>query len=134
MLNFLSNGVSGLTVSGLGLICGVLFLFFPFAWGGVGGGDVKLLGAIGSLLGPYMILKIFLASAVFGGILSLAAIMKSGATKESLASIKNKMLLVYLTKDVKSATSGGNRKQIKIPYACAIDCGTLFVLFVLKGG
>src|SRR5437879_3416726 len=51
-LNTAHMGTAGLldSLSGLGVTIGVLL--WPFAMGGIGGGDVKMMGAIGALLGP----------------------------------------------------------------------------------
>ena len=42
----------GPTTALLGWLIGVAIFFVPFALGGLGGGDVKLLGALGAWLGP----------------------------------------------------------------------------------
>ena len=131
-LGFWSEGAAGLRESFFGLILGILFLYFPFAWRGVGGGDVKLVGAIGSLLGPTLVFHIFLASAVFGGIFSLVVMIKEKAFKQTLRHIKDKALFFLLTRKVlPEAEIAQNDKRLRIPYACAIGCGTLFVLCAL---
>src|SRR5947207_15853080 len=50
-LNTAYMGTAGLldSLAGLGVTVGVLL--WPFAMGGIGGGDVKMMGAIGALLG-----------------------------------------------------------------------------------
>src|SRR3989440_5130179 len=52
-LNTAYLGTAGLldSLAGLGITVGVLL--WPFAMGGIGGGDVKMMGAIGALLGPF---------------------------------------------------------------------------------
>src|SRR5438093_11608574 len=51
-LNTAHEGAAGLldSVAGLGLTTGALL--WPFALGGIGGGDVKMMAAVGALLGP----------------------------------------------------------------------------------
>src|SRR5207244_7165519 len=51
-LNTAFLGTAGLldSLAGLGITVGVLL--WPFAMGGMGGGEVKMMGAIGALLGP----------------------------------------------------------------------------------
>lgn len=68
-------GISGLTWSGLifGVAIG-LALSLPFyAVGGFGGGDVKLIVAIGAALGPLALLSVLFWVAISGGILALVA-------------------------------------------------------------
>ncbi len=130
-----SHGLWGIGISLLGLICGILLLYFPFSLGGVGAGDVKLVGAIGSLLGPQLVFKIFLASAVFGGIFSIVEMIRKKAVRKTCQNVKDKALYFLLTrKFTPETTDEAGGKKLGIPYACAIGCGTLLILFVLKGG
>ena len=85
VFNAIDRGFSGVGESFLGLVLGILFLYVPFTWGGVGGGDVKLLGALGSLLGPHLIFKIFLVSALCGGLLSVVAMVPALGVRSSRA-------------------------------------------------
>ena len=131
ILNFWMQGISGLTHSLYGLGCGLLLLILPFAVGGVGGGDVKLMGAIGSIVGPMLVLKIFLASAVFGGILSLATMIRRKALGATLRGIRDRIIYMVLTKKAPDENQWKREKEVSVPYAVAIGCGTLFVLFAL---
>lgn len=67
---------SGLTMAEIGshVLVGFLILlvgFGLFAWGGIGGGDVKLLAAAGLWLGPDHALGFLALVTIFGGFLSL---------------------------------------------------------------
>src|SRR5207244_13425832 len=66
-LNTAFLGTAGLldSLAGLGITVGVLL--WPFAMGGIGGGDVKMMGAIGSLLGPRLALMGLAAGVMLGG-------------------------------------------------------------------
>jgi len=135
ILNVWTQGPSGIVFSSLGLVCGVFFLFLPFSVGGVGGGDVKLMGAVGSLLGAVMTFQIFLATAVFGGLISLYAMFRQKTFGKSLQGIKDRILYFMITRKVVPETPSATRTESSgIPYACAIFCGTLFVLVLFKGG
>src|SRR5690349_16145773 len=52
------------SLAGLGLGFGFLFIFYVF--GGVGGGDVKLMGAAGALMGAELIKPAVLYTALLG--------------------------------------------------------------------
>ncbi len=134
-LNTFQNGFTGFQHSFLGLCLGILLLYFPFQLGGVGGGDVKLMGAIGSLLGPVFIFKIFLASALCGGILSFIYMIKRKAVRKTLEAIKAKAFYFLMTKTVlPESREASGKKQLSIPYSFAIGFGTLFVLLWIQGG
>ncbi len=63
-------------------------LFFPiFALGGLGAGDVKLLGAIGAWLGPSVVLRVALYSTMAGGVLALALAVRSGYARTAFRNI-----------------------------------------------
>jgi prepilin peptidase CpaA len=60
-------GLMAGTLLGLGLAATVFYL------GGLGGGDVKLLAAIGAAVGPVALLCVLFWTAICGGLLALAA-------------------------------------------------------------
>src|SRR5437764_13861047 len=66
-LNTAYMGTAGLldSLAGLGVTVGVLL--WPFAMGGIGGGDVKMMGAIGGLLGRRLARRGLGAGGVLGG-------------------------------------------------------------------
>ncbi len=132
--NGYESSLTGLRLSLFGLFLGILFLYFPFTCGGVGAGDVKLLGALGSLWGPIQVFQIFLASAVFGGIFSLMAMVKAKAVRNTCHGVFNRALCLMTSRKALSEGVLTGQKIIGIPYAWVIACGTLFVLLVLKGG
>jgi prepilin peptidase CpaA len=54
-----------------GLLLGFLLMLPGHMFGGTGGGDVKLLAALGTWLGPSMVFTAFLYSAIAGGVLAV---------------------------------------------------------------
>jgi prepilin peptidase CpaA len=63
----------GMAAAGAGLGLAVFFVFF---WlGGMGGGDIKLMAAFGSLLGPSGILLTALFAAPIGALIAAAALL-----------------------------------------------------------
>ena len=61
-----------------GWLIGVAIFFPFFALGGMGGGDVKLVGAIGACLGPMGALHVALGAAVAGGVVAVLVTLRSG--------------------------------------------------------
>ncbi|MBT9152144.1 MAG: hypothetical protein DDT35_00358 [Firmicutes bacterium] len=110
MLQVAFHGWAGLASSLLGLALGFLLLFPLFALGKFGGGDVKLLAAIGALRGLHFIWRASLLGLFFGGVLALG-------------------LLVYHREFgyvTMGFAHGGYRTQRTYPYSPAIALGVLF--------
>ena len=87
VIGMISGGVKGLAWSALGMLAGIAILFVPFAMGGMGAGDVKLLGAIGAILGAKGALFSMLYGAIAGGLISIIILAKHGRLKVVLISI-----------------------------------------------
>jgi prepilin peptidase CpaA len=73
--NLAIGGLAGGLLSLAGLALGVA-LFIGFYWyGSLGGGDVKLLGAIGALLGPSGVWTVAFYTVIFGGLYAVGAVI-----------------------------------------------------------
>jgi Flp pilus assembly protein protease CpaA len=79
------------------LLLGAAFLGVPFVMGGVAGGDVKLLAAIGSLMGPSAVLHIFIYAALSGAVLAVCLIIRSGRRTVRLKNVWQDIQAVVLT-------------------------------------
>ena len=58
-----------------GCAIGLLLMLPGHFFGATGGGDVKLLGALGTLLGPWNTLTAFTITAIAGGLIAIAVAM-----------------------------------------------------------
>ena len=87
-----TQGTTGLVFSlgGFGTGFGIMLVLWLI--GGGGGGDVKLMGAIGAWLGPMNTLIVFLLSVVFA-MLCLASVVVYGVIKNSAAQENTKSVL-----------------------------------------
>ena len=82
-----SSGTSGLASAALGWVLGLL-LFLPlFALRGIGGGDVKLLAALGAWLGPSMVLWVAAFAAIAGGVFALVVSAMHGYTRQAFSNV-----------------------------------------------
>jgi prepilin peptidase CpaA len=81
------GGGEGVTVAALGWLLGAAVFFLPFALGGLGAGDVKLVGALGAWLGPGDALWLALFSGVAGGVLALGYSLARGYLREALVNV-----------------------------------------------
>lgn len=71
MLQAASAGTGGITVAAAGFVVGALILMPGFLLRATGPGDVKLLAAVGTVMGPYHILIAGLASIVVGAVIAV---------------------------------------------------------------
>ena len=65
------NGGHGFLFGAEGLFLGLALLIVFYALGGMGAGDVKLLAAVGALLGPKGVFITFIFTALVGGIYAM---------------------------------------------------------------
>src|SRR6516164_1590830 len=66
-------GSRGLKTSALGLLVGFGVYFALYLFRAIGAGDVKLMGAVGALVGPSNWWSVFLVAAIAGGVAALIA-------------------------------------------------------------
>ena len=101
----------------LGVGAGVAVVFGAlFALKYLGGGDVKLIAAMGFWAGPGLILPFLLLMALSGGILALGFLAFDWASKKASGGQKG------------APSSNRERKKLKIPYGIAIAAAGLFVV------
>jgi len=74
-LNLALEGSFGLRQSVLGALAGLGMLIVPFAMGGMGAGDVKMLAAVGAFGGPAFAFSTFLYGSIAGGLIALALML-----------------------------------------------------------
>jgi prepilin peptidase CpaA len=77
-LSIFQEGWTGLGLSILGMVLGGGALLIPFCLGGMGGGDVKLMAAIGAIMGPLFVGETLLVSILAGGIMALGLMIIRG--------------------------------------------------------
>jgi prepilin peptidase CpaA len=78
------TGVSAGAAVG-GVVIGFLLMMPGYMLGATGAGDVKLMAAIGAILGPALVVTAFLCTAIVGGILALVVAARRGRMAATLA-------------------------------------------------
>ena len=88
-----TGGGAGLADAAGGWLIGVAMFFLPFALGGLGGGDVKLLGALGAWFGISDAIWLGLYTGVAGGVIALLVAFARGYAREALSNVR--LLLMH---------------------------------------
>jgi len=116
-------GWTGLGQSCLGMIIGLLILLIPFAKGGVGAGDVKLLAFIGALKGPEFVLYSAIGMGLAGGLIALLIWSYRFGLLDTLVEIAKGIWLMIRSGFTIFPFRLHNEK-IMLPYGLAIAIGT----------
>ncbi|MCP4367202.1 MAG: prepilin peptidase [Deltaproteobacteria bacterium] len=126
ILGYTAGGGHGILMSFAGLLTGLALLFIIFLAGGIGAGDVKLLGAIGALKGTVFVLWTMFYTGLIGGVMAFALLIWKGRL---LSTFRN--LFTFLRHPIKAH---GNQKQeepMYLPYGVAISLGSMWALFTV---
>jgi prepilin peptidase CpaA len=129
VLHSYSKGLDGFLFSTAGMAAGIGLLILPYMMSGMGAGDVKLMGAVGSFLGVKATLESFIIIALAGGVYSLALIlirrdMFKGFFSEKLVILSTMVMLRHYVPT--QTGSSGHKPRLK--YGVAIAFGTITYL------
>ena len=125
-----TGGSDGLFFSLSGLCVGTAVILIPYLFGGMGAGDVKLMGASGAVLGVKGISVAFIITALAGGIYALVLVVVNlKYSRVFLRSILLWLKLSFLTKRFMPIETPAGGKRPKLCYAICIAFGVLFYIF-----
>ena len=114
-------GHVGLSASIAGLLVGLGLMLPGHLLGATGAGDVKLFGAVGTLLGPSGIMFAFIYTALSGGVLALLVAARRRRMRRTLAGTAKFVASVGTSKAELEHSTAGNR----FAYAPAIAIGAV---------
>jgi len=117
--------------SAMGWAVGIAIFFLPFALGGLGAGDVKLLGAIGAWLGPMNALWVGLYAGAAGGVLAIFVALTKGYLIQAVGNVG--VMLAYWrlngVRPLPEITLEHSRGP-RLAYAVPILAGTMVTLWL----
>ncbi len=116
-----------------GLIAGGVFLLF-FLAGGMGAGDVKLMTAVGCLVGTGNIKEVLLATVIIGAVMGIALAIYRGQFRQTLLNVTTLVqhhraegLAEHPELNVRNPSS------LRLPYALPIAAGCLVTFLMVSG-
>ncbi|HNW58194.1 MAG TPA: A24 family peptidase [bacterium] len=107
----LVHGLSGLGHALAGAAAGFLVLGLFYFMGGMGAGDVKLMAAVGALLGWPLALAAIFCTAIAGSVLALGLMIRQWITAREGAN-----------------RAGSSLLKVRLPYGVAIAAGTVWII------
>jgi prepilin peptidase CpaA len=126
-LTLAGSGATGITLaaSAAGVAIGLLLLLPGHVIGGTGAGDVKLVAALGSIVGADRIVFVVLFSMIAGGLVALVIAARRGRLGATLGRTAR---LARAPGDMRAEvlTATGNR----FPFGPAIALGSVAAMFV----
>jgi len=116
-------GLGGISVGAavLGCVVGLVLMLPGHALGATGGGDVKLMAAVGSLLGPLVVVNAVLFTAVAGGVLAVTVAIQRRRLGTTLAGTGR---MIAVPTDVKREVAAGTPAS-RFAYGPAIAAGSI---------
>ncbi|MCR3923587.1 MAG: prepilin peptidase [Firmicutes bacterium] len=112
-----------------GMFTGIILLIVPFLLGGLGAGDVKMLGMIGAFTGTTMTVHIFFASALVGGIFALFTLLKEGRFRMRMQQMSKAFYCAVFARN-SFYLEGLHERTVTvraIPYGVALAAGVLII-------
>jgi prepilin peptidase CpaA len=123
LFHFHVAGFPGLWFSLQGLLLGFALLIVPYMLGGMGGGDVKAMAALGSLLGPGEIFQVFLTTALAGGVFVVLHYVLDRKLIVKCSAWLTTAKLFLLSRDHHFLKPVQTVEPLRFPYAAAIALG-----------
>jgi len=129
--SFLYQGWPGLRLSLLGLAVGLGSYFILYMLHAMGAGDVKLMAAIGAMVGAGDWFGIFIITAIIGGFVGLGLVALRGRLKKTIWNV------AFILTEMKSGRSAylaneeldvRNPRSLGMPHGAVIALGTMVFL------
>jgi prepilin peptidase CpaA len=121
-----ATGVSGVPVAGafLGFAIGLALMLPGYALGATGAGDVKLMAAVGAIVGPGLVVVAFLCTAIAGGVLAVAIALQRRRFAATIAGT-GRLIGASGRQQIQAATASS-----RFAYGPAIAVGSVIATFV----
>lgn len=115
-----------------GLLIGFSIGLVSFALNGMGGGDVKLMAALGAWLGPVPFLFVLFTASIIGVIWGFILYLRRKILFRKLKEIALKVSLVYynsltVKQFVQADESESNKQHLSIPFGACLSLALIYM-------
>jgi prepilin peptidase CpaA len=123
-----ATGISGVSLGAatVGLLLGFALMLPGHVLGATGAGDVKLMAAVGAIVGPGLVVNAFLFSAIAGGLLAIAVALRRRRLSTTLAGTAR---LIAAPTEVKREIASATPSS-RFAYGPAIAVGSVLAALV----
>jgi prepilin peptidase CpaA len=120
----LLSGLGGFLLAG-----GIIFVFYLVR--AMGAGDLKLLAALGSIVGPTYSVTILLATAIAGGVMAIIYAIYRGRLRSTVANVGS-VVKHHAVAGLQEHPELNleNPQTLRMPYGLAVAAGTLYTFVV----
>jgi prepilin peptidase CpaA len=127
-IGFAGAGISGISLgaAAFGFIIGFALMLPGHALGATGAGDVKLMAAVGAIVGPGIVVNAFLFTALAGGVLALAVAVRR---QRFTATLTGTARLIGAPTDVRREVQTASASR-RFAYGPAIAVGSVLAALV----
>ena len=121
-----AQGEMSMLTSLAGFTLGLMFMMPGYVMGATGAGDVKLMGAVGALVGPSMVLTAFLCTSIAGGVLALMVAVQRQRLAQTVAATGRFISApANVPREIKGAAAAS-----RFAYGPAIAIGSLLAVLI----
>ena len=122
-------GWAGVKGGLIGLLAGGGIFFLLYLLGGMGGGDVKLMAAVGTWAGGAQTVVVLIASAIVGGVLAVGYMIFYARVRMTLLNVLE-LVRHHVASGIQPHPILNIREAgaLRIPYGLAVAMGTLYCL------
>ena len=124
VINISFAGWHGLGNSLVGFAFGFVPMLLLHIFGSMGAGDVKLAGAVGTILGGAMMPGTLVLVAILGGVLAIYSTLRAGTMRSTLHGVLRIFVGILPGWEMPRFAIGRDRRHM-IPYGVAIMTGSL---------
>ena len=127
-VGFAAAGISGISLSAaaIGFFVGLALMLPGHALGATGAGDVKLMAAVGAIVGPLGVVNAFLFTAIAGGVLALIVAVRRRRFTATLAGTAR---LIAAPTDARREVQAAQASS-RFAYGPAIAVGSILAALV----